>query len=492
MTANKPLWERIIFTSDDEKQKFSKLRSYARTFKLVKVRKRDILSAEFLRFRLKNSSMDFRKQTRIIERIVKVNNQLSTTHLPEIVDVFSKEKNGKMKIYIVKEFVDGAFSTANLHEYITSGYLRVGANKDKNSDDNYELLLNKSLDSKQRFIQVNKFIDRVLMEIIDFQEHLLSNGLVHIGILPEHIGVGIDLILKFFGERYIVRETNGYIDDRAILDDAYGSIIIPRYTPKELLDYVSLNGSIRAKALSIISYQLAVLLFDAVTECTYANQDFDEKTLENAVLLAPSKIRNALRETIRTLASEEFRNGLKSMDDIRNVLIKYHETVGNKMIPQTYIREVGKNMEKRYISKDLFENLFDSVLEEGTTQQQLNQQVEIKVYVKKYVVLQKSFSCDVIVIGRSSGSFEPDVDLGAYLPDKVVSKQTLMIERFEGKYYVKSLSDIPVYCQESKTAPAKLIPKGEYLQINGSIRLIIKPRSILAKPIGLEIQVKQQ
>ncbi|KAF2961065.1 hypothetical protein [Fervidobacterium sp. 2310opik-2] len=298
------------YNSDyEDKEKMLKINNYSKTFNKSYVENTSIKNVKYIRFSFKNYDKDNDEQIMYklmkAERIVKINNYLSTEFLPEIVDIYYKKKSDKQKIYIVKEYVKGIYGTVNFLECITN---------------QVDVIYDDFGNSK--YLRSRRVIDQILDKIIDFEEYLYSKNLTYVGIHPSHFILGIDSIIKFCGESYILKHKDGYIDDPLYVDPSkFGNLIISRYTPPELVEYIESGGKIKVSVFGVISYQLGVLLFDLATLGLFLRNEIKKDKIMSAKIYSRSYlVGQKIRESILQLIDDEFRTNIKDFNTIRQVL----------------------------------------------------------------------------------------------------------------------------------------------------------------------------
>jgi len=314
------LWKKI----DNQGEKITRISKYSKTFSKKFVTNNKLGDVLFMRFRAKKHLLvqpqDFLNHLAISERIVRINNYLCTTFLPEIVDVYYRESNGNLKIYIIKEYIKGVEGTVNLVECVNSGILTERYSKKKHHDDN-GFYVDPTNRNSGKYVRFRRVIEGILTQVVEFEKFLYSKGLVHVGLHPSHILLGIDNITKFAGERYILRHINGFIDDPSAIDEQkYGSIIIPRYTPELMIKHINDKGKTPVKALSIVSYQVGVLLFDILTSGKYFQAEFKPELIYSSSLNVPYKFENKLKNIIEQLTNDEYVEEINDFDDILEIL----------------------------------------------------------------------------------------------------------------------------------------------------------------------------
>lgn len=249
----------------------------------------------------------------VSERIVRINNYLCTTYLPEIVDVYYSRLNETPRIHIVKQFFYGLQRSANLRDALSRGLFNIQSNDEG-------LALNLSNHLKAQKVKFKMFVERIIAQIIEFQKYLYSKGLVHTALEPTHIIILVDYIVKFVGERHIMRHLNGFLNDpSAINEEKYGSITIPRYSPNFFIEHVATGGTKPVNVIGLTSYQLGVLLFDFATLGTYGNIPFTKGLVEDVELYVSFAKEETLRSVILQLVDEGFCREVKDFSEIEKV-----------------------------------------------------------------------------------------------------------------------------------------------------------------------------
>ncbi|MEJ5258323.1 MAG: hypothetical protein WHS64_08755 [Fervidobacterium sp.] len=417
-------------------------------------------------------------QIAIFKRIISINNYLHTTFLPEIVDFYVKRKEHSVKVRMVKEFFKGKFSTVNFYDYFKRGYMYEGGEPSNTKDEISDVEWYAAKNTK---VAYKKFLDRVVKQIFDFQEYLFRRGLIHVGICPFHFSLGVDYAIKFFGERYIVRHKNGVIDDPAIRDERYGSLVIPVHTPAKLRRYLE-GEDVEVGAIEVFAYQLGVLIFNTLTSFRYNGKELSEELIMKADFDIGRNAAERFKDLILSLTSEEILKALdvSDFDSLRNV---FYDNL-HELFEPSLVSNIGNSewkgdemMQREYISDDLFENLFE------TKQNAEKKTLTVRVYINKALVIEKMFGYDEVIIGRANLLNSVDVDLSKHDPDKIVSRKALRIERdVDGYYVVNTSHNTVVYIAGNGNNRVQgLLKTDERVKVNGVIRLVIEGK------FGIEI-----
>lgn len=120
------------------------------------------------------------------------------------------------------------------------------------------------------------------------------------------------------------------------------------------------------------------------------------------------------------------------------------------------------------LSKDMFEGIPESKDES---------RIRVEIYKNKNLIFSENFDYDEITIGRKSVNNNPDIDLIPFDTDRVLSRQTLVINKENEEYYLKNTSKQKIYVNKEKIEP----------QERTSMRTI--NRVILPNKIGMKIIV---
>ncbi|ODN30773.1 hypothetical protein [Fervidobacterium thailandense] len=250
------------------------------------------------------------------ERIVRINNYLATTYLPEIVDVYYSKLKTVPRINIVKQHFNGFMGYVNLRHCIEAGVLSADLNGKFEED-----IIDPFKRPMPRRVKFKMFVERILSNVIEFQSFLFSKGLVHTALDPTHIILQVDYLVKFVGERHIMRHVKGYLHDPSAIDqEKYGPVIVPRYSPDFFIEYVNTGGQYPVNVIGLTSYQIGVLLFDFVTENAYLTQPFTAELVKHAHLRVPFSSANLIREVILQLTDRLFCDNVNSFREIESVL----------------------------------------------------------------------------------------------------------------------------------------------------------------------------
>lgn len=120
------------------------------------------------------------------------------------------------------------------------------------------------------------------------------------------------------------------------------------------------------------------------------------------------------------------------------------------------------------LSKDMFEGIPESKDES---------RIRVEIYKNKNLIFSENFDYDEITIGRKSVNNNPDIDLIPFDTDRVLSRQTLVINKENEEYYLKNTSKQKIYVNKEKIEP----------QERTSMKTI--NRVILPNKIGMKIIV---
>lgn len=250
------------------------------------------------------------------ERIVRINNYLSTTYLPEIVDVYYSKLKTIPRIHIVKQYFHGFTGHVNLKNCIAAGVLNMDSGE-KFEEGVIDLFKRPKL----RRVKFKMFVERILSNVIEFQSFLYSKGLCHTALDPTHIILQVDYLVKFVGERHIMRHVKGYLHDPAAINqEKYGPVIVPRYSPDFFVHYVDTGGQYPVNVIGLTSYQIGVLLFDFVTENAYITQPFTAELVKQAKLHVSFSSVNLIKDVILQLTDRLFCDNVGSFREIESVL----------------------------------------------------------------------------------------------------------------------------------------------------------------------------
>ncbi|ODN30771.1 hypothetical protein [Fervidobacterium thailandense] len=206
----------------------------------------------------------------VLERMARVSNVVFDTRFPEIVDFFTATvKGNNLKVpVLVSEYIRGK----NLHIAIKSNYLALAKNGDIFDP------------AKREKAPVNlRRVKDIVCELLSVQQTLYGHGLLHFGVVPEHVILQIDDIVRLRGLRFVVRVKNENLTDMAITDvKKYGPIFIKYYSPNSLLEYIRSGGKQCVNAFEVVAFQTARLIFDLTTKGKYRNAEFTPELIAKA------------------------------------------------------------------------------------------------------------------------------------------------------------------------------------------------------------------
>jgi len=206
----------------------------------------------------------------VMERMARVCNVVFDNHFPEIVDFFTVSLKGKgMKVpVLVSEHIKGK----NLHLAIKSNYLALTKNGD----------IFDPVKREKAPINLRR-VKYIVRELLKVQKTLYSHGLLHFGVIPEHVILQIDDIVRLRGLRFVVKVSNGLLTDVAITDvKKYGPIFIKYYSPNSLLEYIKSGGKRDVNGFEVVAFQMARLVFDLTTKGKYRNVEFTSELVSKA------------------------------------------------------------------------------------------------------------------------------------------------------------------------------------------------------------------
>lgn len=278
------------------------------TFNHLIVEKKDMNGIPFVAtfFKLppdtKQSRIDIRAP--LFERIIKILNVTRELRFPEIVDLIKAKTPRGYTPVMITEYIYGK----NLNSAIKSVYF-ANTPGDKIYDPEFR---------KKAFVSLRR-IKKVLLELLSIQETLYKYNLLHISMIPDHIIVQIDDIVRVRGMRGIILTDGKYIIDKAILETKYyGSLLYKRYTPEIFQNYYTLNGNVKINALNIVAYQLGIMLFDLVTKGNYTSQKFNQKTITDAEYALNPKLKKQVKNCILQLCNPD--TEFNSLDQIEALI----------------------------------------------------------------------------------------------------------------------------------------------------------------------------
>jgi rRNA-processing protein FCF1 len=96
------------------------------------------------------------------------------------------------------------------------------------------------------------------------------------------------------------------------------------------------------------------------------------------------------------------------------------------------------------LSKDMFE---------GIPEPKDESRIRVEIYKNKSLIFSENFDYDEITIGRKSVNNNPDIDLIPFDPEKILSRQTLVINKENEEYYLKNTSKQKIYVNKEKIEP---------------------------------------
>lgn len=260
--------------------------------------------ASFLKFSPNTNQDTLEKSSLLFERLIRILNVTRELRFPEVVDLIdAKIPQGNVPV-LITEYMYGK----NLDSAIKSVYF---ANTPGNKLYDPEV-------RKKAMVSLRR-IKKVLLELISIQETLYKHNLLHIGLIPDHVIVQIDDIVKVRGMRGIILTDGKYIIDKAILETKYyGSLLYKRYTPEIFQNYYTLNGNVKINALNIVAYQLGIMLFDLVTKGNYTSQKFNQKTITDAEYALNPKLKKQVKNCILRLCNPD--TEFNSLDQIEALI----------------------------------------------------------------------------------------------------------------------------------------------------------------------------
>lgn len=245
-------------------------------------------------------------KAKIIERIVRLLNYISDIRFPEPIDIVNVvyPQYGLTVQALIIEYIRGK----SLKEAIATNYFV----RTKNIFDSFE---------RETAPVSLRRVKHVLTEILKIQEDLYKKQLTHIGILPNHIMIQIDDIVKMTGLKHICFVKDDVLDDPAIVDyKKYGEVYKERFCSPYLKEYIDSKGKFKPSIFSLTAYQIAVILFDLVTKGYYIKMNFERSLVEDVEYETKADEEYEVRDVILKLIDGHDKNYFKSYSEIYKII----------------------------------------------------------------------------------------------------------------------------------------------------------------------------
>lgn len=295
---------------EDANQTFWHLNQRSDSFLHLPVRKKSLPKLKFVaslpKLEKVKEPRELVYRALVFERVAKIANTVLDHRFPEIVDFLEVElKDTNLQVpVIVTEYIRGK----NLHYAIRSNYLALAKDGDIYDP------------SKRMILPVNlRRVKRVLTEILSVQESLYKHNLLHIGIVPDHVILQIDDIVRLRGLRFIVRIDGINITDKAITDvEKYGPVFFGSYTHVSLFQYIRSGGKGSMNVFKLLAYQVAKLLFDLTTKGEHIREPLTKELAESATYhVRESQVLEVQSAVCRLLSRTR---KFKSLAEIREIV----------------------------------------------------------------------------------------------------------------------------------------------------------------------------
>ncbi|MGC9797085.1 hypothetical protein MNL76_08530 [Fervidobacterium riparium] len=196
-------WELVSGNSGN--QHLVRINKAARSYKFFLLKNKRIDNVNFIGMvPIVSSEEEIFYKRRVIERSIRISNEVKMVELPEVIDCFDVLTSSGFKLpMVVTEYINGRSLIDCVETNGLNGY--EGTNwKD--------------------YINLQR-LSRILKKLVKIQEHFMEYNLAHIGFFPEHLILQVDDTVRITSFRSIVGTEGQYVTDKAILEvEKYGPL----------------------------------------------------------------------------------------------------------------------------------------------------------------------------------------------------------------------------------------------------------------------------